>query len=173
MELAIENGQTLMDVVLQFFQEDQWNFQKVEQKPVVRAGYRGEHGTWVCYAQLDEEDPRFLFDSYCGLNISPQDRPAVAEYITRVNYLLHLGNFEMKWDTGDVWFRTSCAIVDSNLSFEMIGTLVYTNVQTMDHYFPGIVSVVHGGLSPQAALDRIDGIPVAVLRESERLPASH
>ncbi len=150
------NGQSLMEVVVRFFREDQWNFQEVENKPVIRAGYRGEHGTWICFARVDEENQRFLFHSTMGLNIPPQYRTAVAEYITRVNFGLPLGNFEMDFDTGDVRFRTSIETPEGGLTVPMVRALAYANVRSMDRYFPGVLAVVHGGLSPEAALARAE-----------------
>lgn len=154
------NGQPLMDVVLQFFQEDQWIFQKIENKPAVRAGYHGERGTWVCYARVDEDSRRFLFYSLMGMNIARPDRPKVLEYLNRVNFGLTIGNFEMNMETGDVRFRTSIETPAGDLSVPIVRALVYSNVHTMDRYFPGVVAVVHGGLSPEAALARIEAQPV-------------
>ncbi len=150
------NGQPIMDVVVRFFREDQWNFQQLDDKPVIRAGYRGERGTWVCFARVDEENQRFLFHSIMGLNIPLQFRPAVVEYLTRVNYGLPIGNFEMDFDTGDVRFKTSVETPERELTVSMVRVLVYANVRNMDHYFPGVLSVVHGGLSPAAALARAE-----------------
>jgi hypothetical protein len=150
------SGQPIMDVVLRFFREDQWSFQKLNDKPVVRAGFRGEHGTWVCFARVDEENRRFLFHSAMGLNIPPQYRSAVSEYLTRVNYGLPVGNFEMNLDTGDVRCKTSIEVPEGQLDISVVRALAYANVRAMDHYFTGVVAVVHGGLSPEAALARAE-----------------
>lgn len=154
------DGQSLMDIVLKFFEEEQWNFQKIENKPVIRAGYRGERGTWVCYAQVDQENRRFLFYSLMGLNIPVQLRSAVAEYLTRVNYGLPIGNFEIDMDTGVVRFKTSVEVPEGELTVPMVRVLAYTNVRTIDHYFPGVLAVVHSGLSPEAARARVEVQPV-------------
>jgi hypothetical protein len=150
------NGQPILDIVLRFFQEDQWNFQQIDDKPIIRAGFRGEHGTWVCFARADEENQRFLFHSTMGLNIPPQYRTAVAEYLTRANCGLPLGNFEMDLDTGDIRFKTSIETPEGGLTTAMVRALAYANVRSMDHYFPGVLAVVHGGLSPEAALARAE-----------------
>lgn len=154
------NGQPLMDVVLRFFQEDQWNYQIVPNKSTARAGYRGERGTWVCHAKVDQENKRFLFYSLMGLNIPSEYRLAVAEYLTRVNQLLPVGNFEMNFDNGEIRFKTSLETPENDLSVAMVRAMAYSNVHSMDHYFPGVLSVVHGGLSPEAALARVEAQPV-------------
>lgn len=80
----------------------------------------------------------------------------VLEYLNRVNYCLPVGNFEMNIDTGDVRFRTGVEIPTGELTVHIVRALVYSNVHTIDHYYPGVVAVVHGGLSPEAALARIE-----------------
>jgi hypothetical protein len=150
------NDHSFLDVVLLFFREDQWNIQRIDNKPVIRTGFRGERGTWVCFARVDEENQRFLFYSIMGLNIPSQYRVSVAEYLTRVNFGLPMGNFEMDFYTGDIRFKTSVEVPEGELTVAMVRTLAYTNVRNMDHYFPGVLAVVHGGLSPEAALARIE-----------------
>ncbi len=154
------NSQTMMDVVLQFFQEDQWIYQKIENKQALRAGYRGERGTWVCHARVDEQNQRFIFYSFMGMNIAQGDRLKVLEYLNRVNFCLLIGNFEMNMESGDVRFRTGIEIPAGGLTVPVVRAIVYANVHTMDHYFPGVVAVVHGGLSPEAALARVEAQPV-------------
>lgn len=148
--------QPIMDVVLRFFREDRWNFQQMNDKPIVRAGFRGEHGTWVCFARVDEQNRRFIFHSTMGMHIPPQYRAAVLEYLNRVNYSVPVGNFEMDFNTGDIRFRTGIEVPEGNLDLSVVRAMAYTNVRTMDRYFTGVLSVVHGGLSPEAALARAE-----------------
>jgi hypothetical protein len=147
-----------METVLRFFQEDQWFTKKVEAN-LVRTGYRGERGTWVCFASVEEAPPRFLFVSSMGLNIPRPSRPAVMEYITRVNWGLPIGNFEMNLENGEVRFKTSIELSEIRLTLPMVRSLVYINVHTMDHYFPGVVSILTCRISPIAALAKIESLP--------------
>ena len=147
-----------METVLRFFQEDQWYY-KIIERNLVRTGYRGERGTWVCFASVIEDPPRFRFVSDMGLNIPPASRAAVMEYITRVNWGLPIGNFEMQVESGAVRFKTSIELNDQPLTLPMVRSLVYINVHTMDHYFPGVVSILTCGISPTAALAKIESLP--------------
>lgn len=151
-----ENGHAMLAVILRFFQEDHWSYQKIENKPIVRAGYHGERGTWVCFARADEENERLTFHAVMGLNIPAEYRLQAAEYLIRVNYGLPVGNFDMNLDTGDIRFRTSIETPGSAITVEMVRAMAYTTVRSMDTYFPGVIAVVHAGLSPEAALARIE-----------------
>ncbi len=146
----------IMDVVLQFLDEEQWIFQKLDPKPVIRTGYHGEHGTWVGYIHIDEERQQFLFHALMGLNIPQQYRAAVVEFLTRVNYTLVTGNFEMNMDTGEVRFRVGLEAPNDGVSLSLVRSLIYSAIHSMDRYFPGVLAVVHGGLSPEAALARVE-----------------
>ncbi len=157
---AKADGQSLLDIVLKFLKEDQWNYQKLEKKTAVRAGYRGVHGTWVCYARFDSEETRFNFQSLMGLNIPPQFRLRVVNYLNQANALLDEGKFEMDLDSGDVHFKTAVDLPDGTLTVEKVREMAYYNVNTMDHYFPGVLAVVYGGLTPLEALKRLDAGPV-------------
>lgn len=147
--------QPLMDVVLQFFHEDHWHYQRLANRPVVRVGYHGERGTWVCYARVDEAQKRFIFHTLMGMNIPGEYRAAVSEYLMRVNMDLPLGNFEMNMDTGEIRFKMSVETPGGELSVAMVRSMAYSSIHTMDHYFPGVLAVVHGGLSPESALKRV------------------
>ena len=138
-----------------FSRKSSWETQPVEGKPVLRAGFRGDHGTWVCYIRVDEAKKSVLFHSLLGMNIPPQYRVAVMEFITRANYGLATGNFEMDLDRGEVRFRTSAEAADGELSVGMLRGMAYANVHTIDRYLSGVMAVVHGGLSPEAALARV------------------
>ncbi len=151
-----ENHLSLMETVQQFFQEDQWNYQVIEHKSAIRAGYHGERGTWVCYAQVDEENQRFLFYAGMGLNIPPNRRAEVAEYLMRVNWQTAVGSFEMDFDTGSVRCKTSVETALGEMTVELVRKLAYINLRLIDYYFSGVLSVVHGGLSPEAALARVE-----------------
>lgn len=155
----IGTGQAMIDVVLQFFQEEQWYYQKVEDKPVIRAGYRGERGTWVCYARVDEEHQRFLFQAVTGMTIPAQHWPQVIDYLNRVNCGLVLGNFELDVDSGDIRFRVGIETPRGELTIDMVRVMAYTGVQTMDNYIPGVMTVIYSGLSPEAALARLETQP--------------
>jgi len=151
-----ENGQPLIDIVLQFFQQDQWNYQKTKNPSIIRAGFHGERGTWICYARVDEANRRFLFHSWMGLSIPAGIHPAVLEYLNRVNCRLPIGSFDLNQDTGDVRCKTGVEDPGGTINVGLVRALAYANVRAMDQYFPGVVAVVHSGLSPLAALARLD-----------------
>ncbi len=147
----------LLEATLTFFQEDQWPVEETETPYVLQTGFEGQNGRWTCFAFVREWDQIFLFYSICPVRIPEHRRQGIAEFITRVNYGLLLGNFELDYNDGEVRFKTSLDVEGDRPSPQLIGQLVYANVLTMDRYLPGLMNVIYGGLSPTTAIARIEG----------------
>ena len=82
---------------------------EMEEKSALRLGCTGENGEWTCYAQIREEPGRFIFYSVPAAKAPEARRAAVAEFITRVNYGMVLGNFEMDYSDGEIRYKTSAS----------------------------------------------------------------
>ncbi len=153
---SIGGSRTLFDIVTQFFKDDGWRFRQSEEKPVLSMHFRGDNGRVRLYAQVKEDKQQILFYSMVDSNVPPDKRQSMAEYLTRVNYGLIPGNFEMDFADGEIRFKTGVDVEGGQLTPTMIKNLVYTNVLLMDRYLPGIMSVIYGGTSPEEAVANID-----------------
>lgn len=138
-----------------FFTEDDWAFGRVENRPILRMGFSGQNGNWTCYAQAREEDEQFLFYAICPLTIPENRRSAVSEYLTRANYGMVVGNFEMDLDDGEVRFKSSVDVQDVELSPALVRNAVYPAALMMDKYLPGLIGIL-GGKEAKDAIDEIE-----------------
>ena len=146
----------LWDVVTQFFEEDEWRFHKIDEISTLRMTFGGKNGTWECFAEVKEEQQQFLFYSRLLNKIPEEKRQEISEYLTRANYGLKIGNFEMDFNDGEISFKTSVDVKGGSLTTAMIKTMVYLNVLMMDKYFPGLMKVVYGGATPENAISEIE-----------------
>ena len=147
----------LFEAAINFFKADEWPFTQVEGRPVLRLGFEGDNGRWFCYADAREKQNLFLFYSVCPVNTPAEMRPAMAEFLTRANFDLPIGNFEMDFEDGEIRYKTSIDAEDDLLSDALIRNLVYANIYTMDRYLPGIMNVLNGDASPPEAIAQIEG----------------
>jgi len=146
-------NQSPFDLVFAFFKEDEWNPVKVEGQTVLTTAFRGESGGgWRCLAVVDEAKFRFSFYSTLEAKAAPEQMAAVCEFISRANYGLLLGNFEMDHADGEIRYRTSLDYEGGQLVKEMVRTLVYANVLTVNRYFKGLMGVLYGDIAPAAAI---------------------
>jgi hypothetical protein len=142
--------------VLEFFQEDGWPFEQLEDEEILRLEYEGENGKWRCYAHVIEERQRFVFLSSLANYVPKLMRLEASEYLTRANFGMEVGNFELDFSDGTVRYRTSVDVEGGELTQVMIKNLVYVNIAVMDQYLPGLGKVVKDGMEPEKAIDEVE-----------------
>lgn len=139
-----------------FLEEDGWHPQPVESKHAYRMYYRGKHGEFRCLAQIRLDLEQLVFYAVATVNIPEEVRPAVAEFITRANYGLRIGNFEMDYADGEVRYKSSLDFEGELLTTGLIKHAVYPAVQTLDKYLPGLMKVAFGAQTPIEAICDIE-----------------
>jgi hypothetical protein len=142
--------------IVNFFEEDGWPFVQIEGEPLLQMVFQGENGKWTCYAKARDDQEQFVFYSVCPVNTPDSKRLAVAEFLTRANSGMIIGNFEMDFEDGEIRYKTSIDVEDDSLSCALIKRLVYANVMMMDAYLPGIMSVIYGDVTPVDAIAQIE-----------------
>lgn len=149
----------ILDAATKFFTEDEWPFSQLEGKPILRTAFSGKNGNFTCFAQAREDQYRFLFYSVCAVNTPEPRRAAMAEFITRANYGLIIGNFELDLSDGEVRFKTSIDVEGDELTPALIKQMVYANVLTFDKYLPGVMKVMYTDVSALDAVNEIENPP--------------
>lgn len=147
-----ESNGPLFNAVKDFFEEENWPFAEITKVTALRLSFRGNNGQWSCYAKVNEAEQTFLFYSICPVPSLETRLGAVSEFITRANYGMVLGNFELDYSDGEIRYKTSIDVEGSTLDSALIKQLVYTNVLTMDQYLPGIIAVLEQGMEPEVAI---------------------
>lgn len=148
--------QPIFQALVNFFTLDDWSFTRIQGEQVLHLGFQGENGKWNCYAQAREKQEQFVFYSICPLLAPENKRGFVADFITRANYSMIIGNFEMDFDDGEIRYKTSIDIDGDQLTSDIIKRLVYANVTMMDEYLPGIIAVIEKDVSPVDAIRSIE-----------------
>lgn len=147
----------LFDAVVQFFDEENWRYFQLGDDPVLSMLFSGENGNWNCYAECRETQGQFLFYSICPMKVPELRRVAVAEFLTRANYGLVVGNFEMDFKDGEIRYKTSIRTEGELPNRGILKHLVYSNVAMMDRYMHGLMTVMYGGSTPAEVIREIEG----------------
>ena len=147
----------IFDIVQRFFTDDEWYFLQMDTQPILQMSFQGKNGKWTCYAQVKEDQCIFFFYSVCPVNVPEEKRLPMAEFLTRANYGLKIGNFEMDFSDGELRYKSSIDVENDHISQSLVSNLVYANLWTMDRYLPGILEVIYGNVNPIKAVERIEG----------------
>jgi len=157
------SNDAILSQIISFFNEDDWSFTKLQGESTLRLTLQGKTDEWTCYAKAKEDQQQFVFYSICPIAALEDKRPAIAEFITRVNYGMTIGNFELDFNDGEIRYKTSIDVEGDRLTPALVQSLVYANVTMMDAYLPGIQAVIHEGVSPIEAIrsiEQVDQTPI-------------
>lgn len=108
---------------------------------VLRAGFEAHHTRVELHVQVFAPVNTVSVVSVvseASIRVSPVRRSIVAELLMRTNQELTVGNFEMDWDTGAVYFRISNVFANGAYEpdGELIAGLVRANIVEMDRVTP-------------------------------------
>jgi hypothetical protein len=151
-DLTENNGLRALATVHDFLEVDGWNPQFIEDQEAYRISFQSENGQGLAYAQVLTDLEQFLFYVMMPFKVPEESRNTIAEFITRANYGLRVGNFEMDYKDGEVRYKTCIDFEGEILTTGYIKNAVYPALKTMEKYVPGFLSVIYGGKTPEEAL---------------------
>ena len=136
------------------------NFQKVHNHPhqiVYRIGMGLDNGRVDCFVDMRPEDKQVILVAVCGTLIPDNRRKQIAEFITRANFGLLLGNFELNFDNGELRYKC-CFVYDGpgQDSVEVFIRNFFASFKMMDRYLPGIMAVTYANTDPKSAISQIE-----------------
>ncbi|MBE9044997.1 YbjN domain-containing protein [Pleurocapsales cyanobacterium LEGE 10410] len=143
------------EVMLDFFVEDNWDYYWWEEGETLQLQCQVKNGRLTCYARAIDDKEQFVFYALCPLTAPEDKRNKIARFITRVNYGMAIGNFELDFDDGEIRYKTSIDVEGDRLSVALIKQAVYLNILTMDRYLPAIAVLIEGETSVEEAIAQI------------------
>lgn len=136
----------LIDRLVRWFEDDDWNFDRDEDHGYLRMGFTGRNGQWMIIADAKEQSSILIVYSVLTVQVPAEHMAAAAEFVARANYGLIIGNFELDVRDGEVRYKTSINVetVENQISDTMIRNLLGVNLTTFDRYLPGLMAVCEG-----------------------------
>lgn len=157
-DVALEhpNGWIAYDALETFLAADGWYPQPIEGTTAYRSGFNGDSGKFRVISHVNVELEQLYIYVLAEVNVPEDTRLAVAEFMTRANYGMRIGNFELDFGDGEVRYKSSIDFEGQELTDTLIHNAIYPAVSTMDRYFPSMLKVAFGGASPADAVDEVE-----------------
>jgi len=144
----------LLDQVKTAFAAAGWESVDVDGRDVVTAAFEAHHTKVSLYVQTFEEMGAISIVSEASLSAVPAAVPKVAEILMRVNHQLTVGNFEMDWDKGMIFFRATNLFENPETATpDLLASLVRAAVVEMDRVTPYLAVVARTSPGDIDALD--------------------
>ncbi len=144
----------MFTTLINFLDKNVWHYTKPEEdKTILILGFEGQNGKFQCICDVQEDNTKFICYTIFGNNIQEERLLSVCEYITRVNSITLLGNFELDFNDCEVRYKTSMDYESIVPTETLIEHLILANIITMDTYLPGLMKVIYSNVSAKQAFD--------------------
>jgi len=138
--------------LLQHLEEYELHFDKDPENETIIASFRGEVASYRIVGRVEADQDLFQVFGMIPIRVPNGSRPAVAETITRANFGLKVGKFELDFDDGELRYQAAHIMSDGTLDGDVIHRLIGTTIAMMDRYLPAILSVIYGNEPPVDAI---------------------
>ena len=127
----------MIDSIVQTFEDQGWAYHKIEGANVIETGFEAHHTKVQIHIQAFPEINAVSVVSQSPIVSTSADRRLrVMELIMRVNEVLNIGNFELRWDHGEVVFRATNLFSKRRFDGAVLIALVEATIVEMDRITP-------------------------------------
>jgi hypothetical protein len=139
--------------VKEFLDGRNYTYSASEENQRIGLSMCGRHADYRFVLRITNEGEFFQITANYPLRIRDvKFRPSVAELLTRANYAMLLGKFEMDMEDGELRFHLSQVIEEGRLEVSTVEKLFLTCLHTLDRYFPALMQHIHAGYTPGDAI---------------------
>ena len=149
-------SKAIANEIEKFFINDDWNYDPVDENGIIRTGINLKCKLKNAKIYVDVKSDGFSVIFVPSLGADADTLIPAMEYITRANYGLYIGNFELDCDDGEVRFKTYHSCEDTLPTEEQIRVNVYLGIMMLDKYGDGLCKVIFGMATPAEAIGVIE-----------------
>jgi len=138
-----------LEAIRKFLKEEDLSFfepvnGKHKERQVISLVMNRDVARWHVWISIVNEKV-LLVHSHVGFNVPKGRRQAVAELITRANFGLLVGGWDMDMNDGEIRYRSSTPFDEGEvLPREVLRHTFYANLSTFERYFPAICKCAFG-----------------------------
>lgn len=142
--------------ICNYLEAKDWHFCPKPDRGIIVSIGTGSNGTYQIVIDHKQDSCILIVYVYMPLKVPPNKRLDVAEFITRANHGIVVGNFEMDFEDGETRFKGSTCYDGGILTNGMIEDVLQRSAFTMNRYFPGLNQIIWGNFAPQQAIAEIE-----------------
>ncbi len=99
---------------------------------------------------------RIISYGYISLSGDAESMANVCEYLTRANYGLSIGNFELDFRDGEIRYKVSCNARDALPGEDALDDLISLPILMFNRYGNGLLAVSMGMMTPEQAVEQAE-----------------
>lgn len=142
-----------------FLTEDDWKFEFDSERGMFHFKVGLKSGIKSANYIINVNRDRYTVYAYSSIGPDKGDQKTMqrtAEFLTRANYGLAFGNFELDMDDGEIRYKVCTACDDGPVSEETIRYSIYVPGTMLDRYGKGLLKVLYSDISPKDACEQCE-----------------
>ena len=148
---------TAYEKLVRHFADRDLRYSAHDERLTVTADFRGEVGAFRLMARIDEDDSLLQVFAYIPIRATPGSRAVIAEAVSRANFGMKVGKFELDMSDGELLYQAAQILVpgedgETFLPVRVIGRLIGTALAMVDKYTPAYLSIIYGNETPEDAV---------------------
>lgn len=147
-------SEQLYQRIAEFLDEDGWKYRFREDNGIICSGFRLENALGAVPLFVDVRSDKYIVFAVPRVKCEPENRFELAEFLTRINYRMIFGDFEMDFSYGKVRFRFPVDCDGETPSDAMIKRSIFMTAAMMNKYGNAICAVMNG-VSAEAAFKKL------------------
>ena len=154
-ETAEFTEETALAFFARYLDERKWPCNRLADGSTLLSGFNGAEALWDFNLTARQKSADLFLlgvNSFIPNKVRPERRAACAELLSRLNFELMLGCFEMNYDDGELRFRTSVLLPGANITSGIVEHLVGFNLSTVDECLKSVLAVLYSDATPEQAL---------------------
>jgi len=153
MSTAFEN----LRRVIRYLDSQDWHYDVDHAESIIDFQLTIESQLKSCQMVIETTDSEIISYGVAPINVPEGKRAAVAEFITRANYGLKIGCFEMDMDDGEVRYKSCLSTLDGVPSAQDLERHIDMPSYMLDRYGDGLLKIIFGFSTPLKAIRDIEG----------------
>ena len=146
-----------MDKIKEYIEELNFNYSYDEKNNIYRLGFNLPGKLNSCEVIIDATEKFTKFYGLIPISANENIQGEIAEYLTRINYGLLIGNFEMDYTDGEIRYKI---VIDNSwgiqINKEIIDDCIGIIVTMFAKYGDGLLEVIFGFAKANEVIERIE-----------------
>ncbi len=150
----------IYDEMTKFLESEKLVFQPFPERGYAALHFTGTRVSWRCFAVANDELEVFKLLVQLPERVPGDQRAPMAEFITRANFGLNVGAFEMDMSDGELRFRVGVDLENTADCAPLLRQCLAAGLTTAERYYPGFMSILHADAHPRDAIAEVEGSEV-------------
>ena len=143
----------LVSAVKKYLDANDWHYTFEEERGLFRCGVNLKGKLSSCRLVIDVKEKLILNYGLIDMKAEESVRDKVAEFITRANYGLNFGNFEMDFNDGEIRYKMTVDCENQLPGDDVLDRMVVMPALMFQRYGDGLLAVMFGFSDPKTAVE--------------------